>query len=319
MTSRIRLALALIASIICSDGQAVINGRPVTNDEPVAGNTVLIACIGKVGTVATVGTVDKVGKEGKEGKEGKDSAEERVLFTASGVITGDRFILTAAHTFSYCQRPVYGRVPRDLRWEMRFGTGANDAAPISVRFSQNDLLNRQTDASRALLLLKDPAFRDYVFIRVPGGLPHNFAPMALHPDPASIPLGAPVFISGYGIVGKGLNDLKLRTAQLNLTSMQSATPGIAPLAPSTNPYDRRFYLDAYSASEHPCFGDSGAPIYVMEHGKPLLIGIQTQIQTNLSGRAYCDAPVIGLRGDGYIDEMQQIEQSFEPSPQSAAE
>lgn len=297
MRSGIQRALALIAFIFSTDGHAVINGRPVATDEPVAGNTVLIACIGKVG---------------------KTSAAERVLFTSSGVIANDRFILTAAHTFSYCQRPVAGRLPRELRWEMRFGIDTKDTAPISVRFSLNDLLNRQTDESKALLLLKNPAFRDYVFIRIPGGLPHHFAPMALHPDPASIPLGEPIFISGYGIVGKDQNDFKLRTARLNLTSMQSTTPGIAPLAPSTNPYDRRFYLDAYSASEHPCFGDSGAPIYVVEHGKALLIGIQTQIQTNLTGRAYCDAPVIGLRGDGYIDEFHLIEQSFEPSPRSAA-
>lgn len=292
MSSRIKHALALISLILSTDGQAVINGRPVATNEPVAGNTVLIACIGKIG---------------------KPGAEEQVLFTSSGVIANDRFILTAAHTFSYCQRPRSGPIPREIRWEMRFGIDAKDAAPIIVRFSLNDLLNRQNDESKALLLLKDPRFRDYVFIRVPGRLPNHFSPMALHPDPANIPIGEAVFISGYGIVGKNQNDLKLRTAQLNLTSMQSTTPGMAPLAPSTNPYDRQYYLDAYSASEHPCFGDSGAPIYVIENGKPLLIGIQTQIQTNLIGRAYCDAPVIGMRGDGYIDEMHLIEQSFESS------
>ena len=65
------------------------------------------------------------------------------------------------------------------------------------------------------------------------------------------------------------------------------------------------------AAAPPCFGDSGAPIYLVENGKPLLIGIQTQVQTNLRGRAYCDAPVIGMRGDGYIDEMRLIEEALE--------
>ena len=122
--------------------------------------------------------------------------------------------------------------------------------------------------------------------------------------------GDAVYVSGFGIVGKGRNDFKLHTARLNLTSMRSDQPGIEPLAPTTNEYDRRYYLDAYSADDHPCYGDSGAPIYIIENRIPFLIGIQTQVQSNLRGRAYCDLPVIGLRVDGFIDEMNRIEQEF---------
>lgn len=287
MTSPIKFALALILFTICSRSHAVINGRQVSVEEPVAGNTVLIACLGKIG------------------------AAERVLFTSSGVIVNKNFILTAAHTFFYCQHPVSGRSARKVRWEMRFGIDGKEAAPVIVPFSRADLLNRQAGRFRQLLAVKHPRFRDYVFIRIPGGVPPHFSPMKFHADPTRIPLGEPVFVSGYGIVGKNRNDLRLRTAQLNLTSTQSTHPGIMPLAPSTNRYDRRFYLDAYSASQHPCFGDSGAPIYVLENGNALLIGIQTQIQSNLTGRGYCDAPVIGLRADGYADEMNVIEKSFE--------
>jgi hypothetical protein len=276
----VSLAFALL--LAHGSAHAVVNGTLVGSRDPIARSAVMLACI--------------------EERPGSS----RIVASASGVIVGPQLVLTAAHILSMCKPGASAAGDAQLRWELKFGPDAGAASTPAVAIDPADFGNEDPSRLMSPLNVDHGTYRDYAFLRVPGGIPRGMRPMRIAADPAAVAKGTPVFFSGYGYTSQRGTDHRLRTARLTLTSVDAASPRMPPLDPHLNAWDREHYLDFYASSQHACLGDSGGPFYVVEGGEPVLVAMLTHIQTIPGRRIFCDVPAIGMRIDAVAAELQRI-------------
>lgn len=273
--------LPLFLIVAHSATHAVVNGTPAHASDAIARSTVMLACI----------------------EEGHPY--DRTASSGTGVIVGPHLILTAGHIFSICKPGMDATNNVRYRWEVRFGV--DGLSPHhSVPISPADFLNEDPSRLMSPLNIDHDTYRDYAFVRLAGALPSGMRPIRAQADTTVVSKSTPIYFSGYGYTHRQGTDYRLRTAKLAVTSVDATSPGMPPLDLHLNAWDREHYIEFYSRTVHPCFGDSGGPFYRLERGEPVLVAMLTHIQHPHSHRGFCDAPSIGMRVEAVFDEMQRI-------------
>lgn len=273
--------LPLFLMVAHSVTHAVVNGAPAYAKDAIARSTVLLVCI----------------------EEGHPA--DRIVSSGTGVIVGSHLILTAGHLFSICKPGLDATNNVRYRWEVRFGVDGLSPR-YSVPIGPEDFLNEDPSRLMSPLNIDHDTYKDYAFVRLAGTLPAGMRPIQVQANTSAVTKRTPIYFAGYGYTHSQGTDYRLRTAKLAVTGLDATSPGMPPLDPHLNAWDQEYYIEFYSRTVHPCFGDSGGPFYRLDGGQPVLVAMLTHILHPHRRRGFCDTPSIGMRVEAVFDEMQRI-------------
>lgn len=233
------------------------------------------------------------------------------ITSATGVIISNRFIVTAAHTFANIKIKS-GSQEAGPKAYMSFGI--EPGSSLKQEFFASDFLNKSAAELSDPAYLMNPNNMDYVFIRIPSGIPQGFSKIGLIGNKNDINVGDKIKLAGYGQTNNQVWDYKLRTLNLNVSATDVNAAVLTPV-PNLNANARTYFLEmATTGSQRASHGDSGGPLYyeIHENGKTqlALAGIHTNHKAYNSTTSncrqqeseLCKVADYGLRVDAFFED-----------------
>jgi hypothetical protein len=236
----------------------------------------------------------------------------------TGVIISNRFIVTAAHVF---ENMKIKSGPQDSGRTAYLNFGLARKAGSRQEFFARDFINKSAVDLSDPNYLDRPGASDYVFIRIPNGLPPGYSKMAVMTDKNDLEHGKRIKTAGYGETNNGVSDLTLRTLDLTVGSTDSNHP-MMPVGRIVNSFGLNYFLESITVGSHRTGdGDSGGPVYYesQEGGRSHLVlaGIHSSAQffdsystCSSHDSDSCKVANYNLRADAFLDEAIRIAKSL---------
>jgi V8-like Glu-specific endopeptidase len=217
----------------------------------------------------------------------------------TGVIISNRFIVTAAHVF---ENMKIKSGPQDSGRTAYLNFGLARKAGSRQEFFARDFINKSAVDLSDPNYLDRPGASDYVFIRIPNGLPPGYSKMAVMTDKNDLEHGKRIKTAGYGETNNGVS--------------------MMPVGRIVNSFGLNYFLESITVGSHRTGdGDSGGPVYYesQEGGRSHLVlaGIHSSAQffdsystCSSHDSDSCKVANYNLRADAFLDEAIRIAKSL---------